>query len=293
MAKRALVIANSQYDDERFAALPAAKADAAALVGVLSDPAIGEFTVEQMVDVGQRDATRAIQLFFSSAERDDLLVLHLSLHGWKDLQNRLYFVARDTERDLLEATAISAEFVSERMSQSKSRCIVLLLDCCYSGAFTAGMLRRSAGSPQVDVAEPFAGRGRMVMTASTSLQFAHEGEPDVLLSENQAQPSLFTAAVVQGLRDGSADLDRDGLISVSELYEYVHEQVQRKVPGQTPTLSVDSAQGAIYLARCRGSVDSDVLAELRAAITGPQAWMRDLDRFTVFRKIFASFLMQV
>ena len=69
MAKRALVIANSQYDDERFAALPAAKADAAALAGVLSDPAIGEFTVEQMVDIGQRAATRAIQLFFSTPRR--------------------------------------------------------------------------------------------------------------------------------------------------------------------------------------------------------------------------------
>jgi molecular chaperone DnaK len=200
--------------------------------------------------------------------------LHLSLHGWKDLSNRLYFVASDTERDLLEATAIGADFVSERMSRSRSGRIVLLLDCCYSGAFTAGMLRRSADAPQVDVAEPFAGRGRMVVTASTSLQFAHEGEPDVRLSRDQAQPSLFTAAVVHGLTDGSADLDRDGRISVGELYEYVHEQVRRKVPGQTPTLSVDSAQGTIYLARSPRFAGSDELAELRAAVTDQQAWMR-------------------
>lgn len=274
MAKRALVIANSQYDDERFAALPAAAADAAALADVLSDPVIGEFMTEQALDIGQRAAMRAIQLFFSNAKAEDLLVLHLSLHGWKDLHNRLYFVARDTERDLLEATAISAEFVSERMGQSKSRRIVLLLDCCYSGAFTAGMLRRSAESPQVDVGEPFAGRGRMVVTASTSLQFAHEGQPDVRLSQSKAQPSLFTAAVVQGLRDGSADLDRDGLISVGELYDYVHEQVRRKVPGQTPTLSVDSAQGTIYLARSPRSPNGDVIAELRAAVGDQQPWKR-------------------
>ena len=122
------------------------------------------------------------------------------------------------------------------------------------------------------MAEPFAGKGRMVVTASTSLQFAHEGEPDVRLSRDQAQPSLFTAAVVQGLRDGSADLDRDGLISVGELYDYVYEQVRRKVPGQTPTLSVDSAQGTIYLARSPRSLDSDILSELRAAVADPQAW---------------------
>ena len=221
MAKRALVIANSEYEDDFFTALPAAEADAAALAGVLADPAVGEFTVEQVVNAGQRAAMRAIHAFFADAQRDDLLVLHLSLHGWKDLRNRLYFVARDTERDVLEATAISADFVSERMSWSKSARIVLLLDCCYSGAFAAGMLRRSGEAPQVDVAEPFAGKGRMVVTASTSLQFAHEGQPEVRLSRDQAQPSLFTAAVVQGLRDGSADLDGDGLISVNELYDYV------------------------------------------------------------------------
>jgi hypothetical protein len=274
MAKRALVIANSQYEDGRFARLPAAKADAAALAEVLSDPEIGEFAVQQVLNAGQRAATRAIQEFFGSAQKDDLLLLHLSLHGWKDLYNRLYFVASDTERDLLEATAISADFVSERMHRSKSGQIVLLLDCCYSGAFTAGMLRRSDDPPQVDVAEPFAGKGRVVVTASTSLQFSHEADPDVRQSRDRSLPSPFTAAVVQGLAEGSADLDRDGLISVSELYDYVHEQVRQRVPGQTPTLSVDSVQGAIYLARSPRYAGSDELGELRAAVGDQQAWMR-------------------
>jgi hypothetical protein len=262
VAKRALIIANSRYDDERFAPLPGAAADAEMLTSVLADPAIGEFTVQTVVDTGQRAATRAIQQFFSGAKADDLLLLHLSLHGWKDIHNRLYFIARDTERDLPEATAISAGFVSDRMGQSRSGRIVLLLDCCYSGAFAAGMVHRSAESPRVNVSEPFAGRGRVVMTASTSLQFAHEGDPGVLLSQTQAQPSPFTAAVVQGLREGAADLDRDGLISVSELYEYVHEQVQQKVPGQTPTLSVHNVQGTIYIARGPRSQDTDIIAEL-------------------------------
>lgn len=274
MAKRALVIANSQYEDGRFARLPAAKADAAALAEVLSDPEIGEFAVQQVLNAGQRAATRAIQEFFASAQKDDLLLLHLSLHGWKDLYNRLYFVASDTERDLLEATAISADFVSERMHRSKSGQIVLLLDCCYSGAFTAGMLRRSDDPPQVDVAEPFAGKGRVVVTASTSLQFSHEADPDVRQSRDRSLPSPFTAAVVQGLAEGSADLDRDGLISVSELYDYVHEQVRQRVPGQTPTLSVDSVQGAIYLARSPRYAGSDELGELRTAVGDQQAWMR-------------------
>jgi molecular chaperone DnaK len=265
MAKKALIIANSRYDDERFAPLPGAAADAETLARVLSDPDIEEFTVETVMDTGLRATMRAIQLFFSSAKAGDLLLLHLSLHGWKDIRGRLYFIACDTERDLPEATAMSAHFVSDLMRQSKSERIVLLLDCCYSGAFTAGMTRRSSGSPRVNVSEPFAGSGRVVITSSTSLQFAHESDPGVLSSQEEAQPSPFTAAVAGGLRDGAADLDGDGRISVSELYEYVHEQVLQKVPGQTPTFSVDNARGTIYLTRSPHSPDTGIPAEPDAA----------------------------
>ena len=274
MANRALIIANSRYEDEHFEDLPAAAADAAALAAVLADPSIGDFAVDQLVDTEQRAVMRALEAFFDTARSDDLLLLHMSLHGWKDLRNRLYFVVRDTERDFPGSTAVSAEFVADRMAQSRSRRIVLMLDCCYSGAFTINTLRRSGPTPTVDVAEPFAGNGRMVLTASTSLQYAHEGEQNIRSSRARSQPSVFTSAVVHGLRDGSADLDGDGLVSVDELYEYVHEQVRQRVPGQTPTLSVDSAQGAIYLARSPRHVDSDLLAEMRGAVTDPQPWKR-------------------
>jgi molecular chaperone DnaK len=274
VAKRALIVANSEYDDTNFAPLPGARADAAALSAVLGDPDIGEFEVEALVDAGQRPVMRALEAFFKRAGPDDLLLLHLSLHGWKDLRNRLYFVVRDTEREYPDATAISAGFVNDRMTHSRSRQIVVLLDCCYSGAFTADMLRRAEGTTQVDVREPFAGTGRVVMTASTSLQFAHEGERDVRASRSAAQPSVFTSAVVAGLRDGSADRDGDGLVSVTDLYDYVYDRVRQKVPAQTPTLSVASAQGEIYLTRNPGAVEGDLLAEMRGAVAEAQAWKR-------------------
>ncbi|MFD7087274.1 Hsp70 family protein [Streptomyces sp. NPDC059896] len=274
MAKHALIIANSRYDDNHFARLPAATADAAALAGVLGDPGIGGFEVDTLVDVEQRPALRALESLFTRAKPDDLILLHLSLHGWKDLRNRLYFVMRDTERDFPGATAISAEVVGNWMSESRSRSIVVLLDCCYSGAFAMNARRRDGGAPTVDIAEPFAGNGRVVLTASTALQYAHEGERNVRCSRTPAEPSIFTSAVVHGLRDGSADLDGDGLVSVDELYTYVHDQVRKRIAGQTPTLSVDSAQGAIYLARSPRHGDVDRLAEMRAAVLNVQAWKR-------------------
>jgi molecular chaperone DnaK len=300
MPSRALIIANSRYEDGHFAELPGATADAAALAEVLGDPAIGGFAVESLVDARQRDAMRAMEAFFTRAGRDDLLLLHLSLHGWKDLRGRLYFVMSDTERDLPGATAIPADRVSDWMEQSRSRRIVVMLDCCYSGAFAMNAVRRAAGPPAVDVAEPFAGNGRVVLTASTALQYAYEGRPDgaqggredgpqgdpgqpgqpgqprqdVRFSRQPAQPSVFTAAVVRGLKDGSADLDGDGLVSVEELYAYVHEQVRQSIAGQTPTLSVDNAQGVIHLARSPRHDDVDRLTEMRAAVLDRQAWKR-------------------
>ncbi|MGW0629804.1 caspase family protein [Streptomyces sp. NPDC002758] len=274
MASRALIIANSTYDDDHFATLPAATADAAALAEVLGAPDIGGFEVETLIDVSQRPAMRALESFFTKAARDDLLLLHLSLHGWKDTRGRLHFIMRDTELDYLRSTAVPAEVLGDWMGASRSRRIVVLLDCCYSGAFPMNALRRDAGPPTVDVAEPFAGNGRVVLTASTALQYAYEGERDVRHSRAPAQPSVFTSAVASGLRDGSADLDGDGFVSVEELYEYVHEQVRNRIAGQTPTLSVDSAQGTIYLARSPRHMDVDRLAEMRAAALDPQPWKR-------------------
>ncbi|GGW74561.1 hypothetical protein CP966_00195 [Streptomyces galilaeus] len=274
MANRALIIANSVYDDDHFATLPAATADAAALAEVLGSPDIGDFEVETLVDVPQRPAMRALESFFTKAARDDLLLLHLSLHGWKDTRGRLHFIMRDTELDYLRSTAVPAEVLGDWMGASRSRRIVVLLDCCYSGAFPMNALRRDAGTPTVDVAEPFAGNGRVVLTASTALQYAYEGERDVRHSRAPAQPSVFTSAVVGGLRDGSADLDGDGFVSVEELYEYVHDQVRNRIAGQTPTLSVDNAQGTIYLARSPRHVDIDRLTEMRAAALDPQPWKR-------------------
>ncbi len=38
---------------------------------------------------------------------------------------------------------------------------------------------------------------------------------------------LFTHFLVQGLR-GAADLDRDGIVSLQEIYQYLEQQVSQK-----------------------------------------------------------------
>jgi hypothetical protein len=243
--KRALIIAVQHYRDARLVELPSAAADAAQFAAVLADQTVGGFDVETLIDEGWATAGRRIEAFFRQAERDDLLLLHLSCHGQKDMRGRLFFAAADTNLDYPASSAIASAFINDLMEETRSKRVVLLLDCCYSGAFTKG-LRARAGAPDIDVAEPFSGRGRVVITSSTSLQYSYEGE---LRSRREADPAVFTAAVIRGLKEGKADLNRDGYVTVEELYEFVHDQVTQFRPDQTPTMSVNSAEGSIYLTR--------------------------------------------
>ena len=66
------------------------------------------------------------------------------------------------------------------------------------------------------------GRGRAVITASSAMEYAFEG--DRLADDQPRRPSVFTSALVEGLATGDADRDEDGWISLDELYDYVFEQ---------------------------------------------------------------------
>jgi uncharacterized caspase-like protein len=101
----------------------------------------------------------------------------------------------------LGATAVAAEFVSRRMNRSRSRRVVLLLDCCYAGAFERGMVARSGA--EMGIEQQFGGRGRAVITASSAMEYAFEaGE---LADAREVPPSVFTSALVRGLETGEAD----------------------------------------------------------------------------------------
>ncbi|MDQ3756906.1 MAG: caspase family protein [Actinomycetota bacterium] len=229
-AKRAaLVVAAHEFSDPRFQRLRSPVHDVDALAGVLGDEAVGGFDVQAVVNQPSSVVQQELERFFSDRTPDDLLLLYFSCHGVKDPAGRLYFATSNTTFDLLRSTGVSASFVSEQMEYSRSKRIVLLLDCCYSGAFLKGFRARGDDSVAVDQLE---GRGRAVITASRATEYAFEA--DELAAENAAQPSVFTGAIVEGLATGKADVDGDGLVTVDELYDYVYDAVRGQVAGQTP-----------------------------------------------------------
>jgi uncharacterized caspase-like protein len=198
VARVALLVGCSNYDDPRFQQLRAPVCDVDALARVLADPAIGGFEVHTLTNEASGTVSEQIERFFSDRKRDDLLLLYFSCHGVKDPRGRLYFAATNTDMGLLDSTGISSGWISEQIDRSRCQRIVLLLDCCYSGAFAGGLARRGTG--RVAVLEELGGRGRAVITASDAMEYAYEGDT---LALDAGQPSVFTHAVVEGLETGA------------------------------------------------------------------------------------------
>ncbi len=262
--RSALVVANDTYHDQRLSRLRAPATDAEQLAGVLRNAEIGGFEVEVSLNEPEHVVRRKVSTFFDDRGPDDLLLLHLSCHGVKDEDGRLYFATPDTEIDHLDATSLPADYVNRQMTKSRSRRIVLFLDCCYSGAFARGMMNR--GDERMDIMERFDGRGRIVLTASSAMEYSFEGDQ----LAGQGKPSVFTSALVEGLATGEADLDRDGFVSVDELYEFAFDRVRTVTPSQTPGKWVFDVQGDFYIARSnRPPEPVDLLADLRGAISSP------------------------
>jgi uncharacterized caspase-like protein len=273
--RRALIVANGEYDNAGLQRLMSPAADADALADVLANRTISDFDVRVVRNETAHVVQAEIEDLFAEGKPDDVLLLHFSCHGLKSDSGELFFAARNTRPDRLGSTAVPAEFVQRCMRVSRSRSIVLLLDCCYGGAFGQGVAVRASGDANVLDNFPgsgFGGRGRAVITASNSIEYAFEGDR---LAAGQAQPSVFTAALVEGLRTGEADRDEDGWIALGELYEYLFDRVRERNPKQTPSRDIEM-QGELYLARSRRRKikPSPIPADLQSAIAAENMFAR-------------------
>ena len=267
----ALIIGNSSYVDKNLSRLATPDADVERLVSVLRDPEIGGF--DQVIPLINETATevrRSIGRFFKNMTRDDLLLLYFSGHGVRDDRGELYLAVKDTEHDLLGATAIPASFITREMDASRSRRQILMLDCCHSGAFAQGAKAALGESVGTKAAFEGTGFGRVVLTATDATQFAWEGDRVI----GQGVNSVFTHYVIEGLQTGQADMDNDGLITVDELYDYTYAKVVSETPKQTPGKWSYKQQGELVVARNPVIKPVSLPEALQHAVESPFAGVR-------------------
>jgi hypothetical protein len=266
------VVSTTTYADGSLRQLRAPARDSEDLSDVLADPDIGGFAVTSVIDGTAQQVRLAVVEFLTERSPDDLLVVYLSCHGLVDLRRRLYFAAADTLKSRLAATGVEAQWLLDQLEDCRARQQVLILDCCFSGAFAHG----AKGDTDLRLGERFhgEGRGRVVLTASRASEYSFEGEP---VAGSAMPGSVFTSALVAGIRSGAADADNDGYISVDDAYAYAFDHVRATDAEQTPQRWLYGAEGAILLARSPAGVTITPAAlpmTLRGGLDSPHPEIR-------------------
>lgn len=228
----ALLIGNQEFSNESgLDALRGAKNDVDELAAVLRDRARGGFHVSTFLEQPHHALELAIVEALQAAAVDDFVLIYYSGHGKLSPSGKLYLATANTKRNALQGTALSAWSLHEAVSDSACREVVLLLDCCYSGAVSQGL----RGSLESQLQAVQNASGFFILTASTGLQTALEIEGDF----DGKVMGKFTAAIVEGIRSGAADVKGTGEIRLTDLRLHV----ERSLRGQTPQLFVHAGSG--------------------------------------------------
>ena len=235
---KALLIGNSTFpnDAHNLQSLEGPVNDISVLRDALTDPDVGLFeptAVRMLPERTMAEILIELETFFASASRDDRLLLYYSGHGLLSDENRLMLCARDTRTDVVKATTVSATAINEMIDSSAAQTTVIVLDCCYSGAFKGANLPDS-----------LKGNGRFLLTSCRSGQLAND-------ATRRNGTSLFTQHLVDGLLNAVPDTDGDGYVELGEIYDYVHNRLVSE-GRQIPQRSFSGGGGVAVARRPQG-----------------------------------------
>jgi len=222
--KKALVIGISDYDD--LMSLNLCKNDADELSRVLEKQGY-ELTDKNKLTgrVTAKTMREAIYDFFNDdyVKPKDTLLFYFSGHGLPDGFGNHYLAASDTAKDKPGREAISFNDLEHWSESSRSKRIVTILDCCFSGA--AG-LEGVKGNDDVSVAQ----EARNLMDRRMK-----ESEGIYLLASSLAYQqsvikkdlghSLFTYYLLEGLKGKDGYMDSYGHVTADHLHDYVLDRI--------------------------------------------------------------------
>ncbi len=238
--RHAILIAAGQFpNDPSLQTLRCPKNDVEGLAETLTSPDYGLFS-DPMISINDphHKILPAINRVFKHAHRTDQILIYYSGHGKPDAAGHLYLAASDTESDALETTSIAVGTLRRLIDNYACKQIALILDCCFSGAADKDFLK---GAVDDALQQTFHDRGIYILTASSPSENAREKEGD--------QYSLFTKHILQGIKQGEADRDGDGLISMSDVYEYVRQRVPKEGPQYPRKWEFGIQGGELIIAR--------------------------------------------
>jgi uncharacterized caspase-like protein len=261
----AVVIGVGRYDHVSIPTLKYAVADAEAVHKVLIET--GGFKKDNILLLTDRTERKptlrnikyALGTFLARAAlKDDTVVVYFAGHGAPEVDQRglerdglaKYLIPSDADPDDLFSSALPMDDLETIFGRIEAERVVMFLDACYSGAAGgrtfASKKTRSAAVDDLFLERLTRSRGRAIVTASRPAE--------VSIELPELGHGIFTYYLTEGLR-GAGDLNRDGIVTLQELYEYVEQQVVRKsraVGGNQHPVMKGELEGVLPLVKVRG-----------------------------------------
>ena len=158
----------------------------------------------------------------SKVKKDETDVyIFFSGHGLAANEKDLYLMAKDSDSDLLEFTALNRKEIIKIVADFKPKSVTMFLDTCYSGVSRKGeQLVASARPIRVKVADDLDIPNNFnIFSASQASQ--------VSSSIDKAKQGIFSYYLMKGL-EGNADSNKDRNITNQEMINYLQNKVSQK-----------------------------------------------------------------
>jgi uncharacterized caspase-like protein len=154
-------------------------------------------------------------------------------HGAPDPEtNQSFLVPYDGDPSFLETTAYGVKRMYQVLKELPAKQVTVVLDSCFSGTGGRSVIAKGARPMLITVDSPVVSSQNLtVFTAAASTQISS--------AYQEKRHGLFTYFFLKGLQ-GEADINKDGVISLRELDNYIRTEVQtiarRKNVDQTPQI---------------------------------------------------------
>ncbi len=248
MSKRALLIGIDYY--QNFNALAGCVNDARALLPLLARNEDSSLNLQCRIAVAQDELSMITrddvleQLEFLLAPGADFSLLYFAGHGSPHTGGDVHLVTSDGS-DLTPGVRFTE--VLEMIKASAVQEIVVVLDCCFSGAATT--------TPLLGTESALVREGVSILTASRR---------DQVSAENFVGRGQFSTFLEGGLDGGAADVL--GNVTIAGLYAYLSEMFGAWEQRPTFKANVDRLH---YIRSCQPRVDLKVLRELATWFPSP------------------------
>lgn len=237
--KIAVLVGVDRYRHPAFPDLKFAAADAEAVAALLQTPDGGSFDEVVLLDEAEL-TTRASVLARLRATRagmgrGDTFLLYFSGHGTLSLDRegepRLYLLPGDADPGDLEHTALDLEGLREFLASLPAQRKGLIVDACFNGR------GKSAIDPSVE-----AKMDEMVSrVAQSTVRGLASGEAHLFAStlgrpafeDPELGHGVYTHYLLQSMTwaRGTADLDRDGLLTAWEAHDFARTRTREHTSG--------------------------------------------------------------